>query len=185
MVKRAFLIHGWNGRPEGGWRPWLKSNLEKRGFEVCSIAMPNPSRPKSNAWIRAIAKAVGSPDSSTYLIGHSLGCIAILRYLESLPPKTRVGGAVLVAGLVQNIGMFLFDSFFSKPIDWKAINSHCKKFISINSDNDRYVPLEHGYGMKEKLGAELIIKKGMGHFSGDEGCVELPIALDAVLKLAK
>jgi len=37
MSKRVFLIHGWEGSPEEGWRPWLKKELEKRGFKViCS-----------------------------------------------------------------------------------------------------------------------------------------------------
>lgn len=33
-MKKAILIHGWEGYPEEGWRPWLKGELEKHGFEV-------------------------------------------------------------------------------------------------------------------------------------------------------
>jgi len=37
MAKRAFLIHGWAGSPDEGWRPWLKTELEKRGFRVFAL----------------------------------------------------------------------------------------------------------------------------------------------------
>ena len=40
MNRRGFLIHGWEGYPEEGWRPWLKNELEKRGFTVSVPASP-------------------------------------------------------------------------------------------------------------------------------------------------
>jgi len=33
-MKKAVLIHGWEGYPEEGWRPWLKEKLEANGFQV-------------------------------------------------------------------------------------------------------------------------------------------------------
>jgi esterase/lipase len=48
MQKRVFLIHGWEGYPEEGWRPWLKNELEKIGFTVFVPSMPNTKHPKMN-----------------------------------------------------------------------------------------------------------------------------------------
>jgi hypothetical protein len=31
--KRAILVHGWGGSPEEGWRPWLKKEFTKKGWE--------------------------------------------------------------------------------------------------------------------------------------------------------
>lgn len=31
MNKRVYLLHGWGGQPAGGFRPWLKKELEARG----------------------------------------------------------------------------------------------------------------------------------------------------------
>ena len=28
------MVHGWDGNPNNHWFPWLKKELEKRGFEV-------------------------------------------------------------------------------------------------------------------------------------------------------
>ena len=48
MSKRVFVIHGWGGYPEEGWKPWLKKELEKRGFTVFVPAMPDTEHPKMN-----------------------------------------------------------------------------------------------------------------------------------------
>jgi predicted alpha/beta hydrolase family esterase len=184
-MKRAFLIHGWEGHPEEGWRPWLRSGLEKRGFSVFIPEMPDTDHPKMNAWVNHLSETVGTPDSECYLIGHSLGCIAILRYLETLKGGQDIGGAVLVAGFSENVGIDEIASFFTTPLDWDKIKSRCRSFIAIHSDNDPYVPLKHGGIFKEKLGAEIIAKHGMKHFSGDDGITELPVVLDSILKISR
>lgn len=185
MVKKVFLIHGWEGYPEEGWRPWLKKELEKNGFNVFVPAMPNPKHPKMNAWVKYLTRIVGIPDKNCYFVAHSLGCITILRYFETLKENQEVGGVVLVAGFTSNLGYKELQSFFTKPIDWEKIISCCNKFIAIHSDNDPVVSLHYGNFFKENLGAEVIIEHNMKHFSGEDNINELPVALDSVLKLSK
>lgn len=79
MKKRVFLIHGWEGYPEEGWRLWLKKELEQRGFKVIMPAMPDTATPTMEKWVPFLTQIVGNPDEQTYFIGHSLGCITILR----------------------------------------------------------------------------------------------------------
>ena len=100
MNKRAFIIHGWDGYPQEGWFPWLKAELEQRGFTVEVPSMPHPSKPTIEDWVNHLARLVGEPDEQTYLIGHSMGCQTILRYLASLNNQ-KIGGAVLVAGFFE------------------------------------------------------------------------------------
>lgn len=178
MVKRAFLIHGWNGRPNEAWKGWLKKELEKNGFEVSAPAMPSPANPKMKEWVMRIAKLVGKADENCCLIGHSLGCVAILRYLETLD-KQKAGCAVLVAGFSYDLGIRELHDFFTKPVDWKKIKSNCRKFVAIHSDNDPYVALKQGNIFKEKLGAELIVEHNILHFSES---AKLQSALDSVLE---
>ncbi len=45
-MKRVIIVHGWEASPEGGWRPWLRKELEDRGFEVHVPAMPDTNNPK-------------------------------------------------------------------------------------------------------------------------------------------
>jgi predicted alpha/beta hydrolase family esterase len=178
-MKKAFLVHGWGGSSESSWRPWLKKELEKKGFSVSVPAMPDTEHPKMDAWVKQLAKTVGTPGKDCYFVGHSLGCITILRYLESL--KGKVGGVVLVAGFSDNLGFKEIDSFFVKPLDWEKIRSRCRRFVAIHSITDRYVPLRHGKIFRDKLGAETIVVKKMGHFSRVK---ELPVVLEAVMKIS-
>lgn len=209
MTKRVFVIHGWEGNPDEGWFPWLRQALEERGFEVCVLAMPDPDEPKIETWVPFLRKEVGQCDQHTYFVGHSMGCQAILRYLESLPeglkadgaaPTTpalrasppQAGGAVLVAPFLHLKPLALEgerDAAITKPwletpIDWHKIRSHATKFIAIFSDNDRYVPIGDAEEFREKLSAEIMILKGRGHFSGSEGVDELPEALRSLEVMA-
>ena len=188
-MKRAFLIHGWEGYPEEGWRPWLKNELEKRGFTVSVPAMPDTAHPTMDKWLRYLIKTVGTPDKNSYFVGHSLGCIAILRYLEILKEDQKVGGVILVAGFGHDLEYEGYkgelSSFFQTSIKWEKIKKHCNKFVAIHSDDDPWVPIEHNAIFKEKLGAKSIIMHSMKHFSGDDGVIELPVALDALLTIAK
>ena len=187
MTKRAFLIHGWEGYPEEGWRPWLKKELEKRGFKVFVPAMPDSAHPKMETWVPYLAEIVGVTDKDCYFIGHSLGCIAILRYLETLSQNQEVGGTVFVAGFGKDLEYPGYNgeltSFFATQIDWEKIKKHCQKFISIHSDNDQWVSIKNSDLFKKQLNAEVIIAHNMKHFSGDDGIDELPDALNAILNL--
>lgn len=190
MQKRIFLVHGWGGYPDEGWRPWLKEELEKRNFTVFVPEMPDTNFPRMNKWLPVLSSAIGDPNEQTFLIGHSLGNITILRYLESLRPEQEIGGCVFVAGFTDmniNLGETEarsdLETFFKTPVDFSKIKKHCQKFIAIHSDNDPYVDLRYGDILKKELGAEVIIKHNMRHFSGDDGITQLPIALDSILKM--
>jgi uncharacterized protein len=182
-MKKAILIHGWEGYPEEGWRPWLKNELEKQGFEVLVPAMPNSAEPKMNEWLDHLGQIITNLDENLYFVGHSLACITILRYLESLGENQKVGGVVLVAGFSSNLGFDELDTFFESKINWSKIKSSCKKFIAIHSDNDPFVSLHYADFFQDKLGAEVIIEHNKKHFSGEDGINILPSALESILKL--
>ena len=191
-MKKAFLIHGWGGSPEEGWRPWLKEKLEKKGFEVYIPSMPDTNHPKMDAWLKRLSDTVGIPDRDCYFVGHSLGCITILRYLERLKENQKIKGVVLVAGF-SDIKITVgkdettdeISTFFKTKLDFEKIKKHCDRFIAIHSDNDPYVPIKYATIFKEKLNAEIVINKNMKHFSGDEGVKELPAILEAMDKLCQ
>jgi predicted alpha/beta hydrolase family esterase len=186
MAKRAFIIHGWEQSPDHGWIPWLKKELEGKGFEVFAPAMPDTNFPKMSEWVGHLAKIVRDPDKDCYFVGHSLGCITILRYLESLGETQKVGGAVLVAGFTSHLGFEELANFFPNMVDFEKIKPHCERFVAIHSDNDPWVSVHYGKELfKEKLGAEVIVRHNMGHFSGSDGITELPDVLESVLKVSE
>lgn len=192
MKKRVFVVHRWEGGPNKDWLPWAKRELSPKGYEVHLLSMPTPEHPKIETWVPYLAKAIGEPSKNTILIGHSIGCQTILRYLESLPKGRGVAKVILVAGSGSYLtGLTDEEKLVAKPwletpIDLSTVRTKANDFVAIFSDNDPYVPLEeNAKTYKEKLGAEIIIKHNMGHFEGDDGVTELPIVLDSVLKLVK
>ncbi len=80
-MKRVIIIHGWEGKPESNWFPWLRNELEKRGVKVEVPEMPDTDHPKESEWVPHLANIIDTPDEHTVLVGHSLGGITILRYL--------------------------------------------------------------------------------------------------------
>ena len=192
MVKRVFVVHGWEGSPESDWFPWLKWELKKRKFIVEVPAMPDSDAPKIEAWINFLMKKVGKVDQETYFVGHSIGCQAILRYLEKLPGETQIGGCIFVAGWFSLQGLETQEEeevakpWLETKIDFAKIKRHTKNFVAIFSDNDPFVPYkENSKIFKEKLGAKILLEQGKEHFDG-AGCVtELPVVLAEVLTMTK
>lgn len=193
MQKRIFIIHGWDGYPEEGIFPWLKKELQNRGFNVFNPSMPDPLRPQIEAWVQCLKEQVGVPDENTILFGHSIGAQAILRYLESLPEDAKIGGAVFLAGWV-NLTNEAYEieedaeiarSWIEIPLNWDKIQSHTDKFIGIFSDDDPLVSILDAKIFERELGAKIIIEHNKEHFSGSSGIKELSSALEAVLEIIK
>lgn len=186
-MRKVYIIHGWEGYPEAGWFPWLRSKLIEQGFEVFIPAMPDSTKPTLEKWLSFIKDTVKTPDKNTFFVAHSLGCITILRYIEFLPANKLIGGAVLVAGFGHDLEYKGYkgelSSFFKTELDWKKVRVQGGKFVSISSDNDPWVPLKHNALFVKKLGAESLVMHNMLHFSGDEGFSELPEAQDAILRI--
>lgn len=189
-MKRVFIIHGWGGNPEEGWFPWLKTELEKRGFAVILPAMPDANNPKIDVWIPFLGKLVGKPDKETYFVGHSVGCQTIIRYLQTLPEGTKIGGAVLVAGwynlrnLETEEEKRIAGPWVNEPRDDKKIREVVNKSVAIFSDNDPFVIADNQRSWKELVGSKIVVEHNKGHFSGSDGVTELRSALEAVLEIA-
>jgi hypothetical protein len=190
MKKRIFIVHGWEGHPEEGWFPWLKKELEAKGFEVHVPSMPHPDTPTIGDWVAHLAKVVGESDERTYLVGHSIGCQTVIRYLESI--DTKIGGALLVAGwLLRLTGdlsaeeIEIVRPWIETPINYSKVKENCPAITCVFSDNDPFVALEKNKeAFIERLGAHVVVEHAKGHLNGEANVTELPSARDALLKIA-
>jgi uncharacterized protein len=184
-MKRAHIIHCWEGYPNYCWYPQTKKELEEKDFVVEVPEMPETDLPKLSLWLPKMVEVIGTPDEEVVLIGHSIGSVTILRYLESLSEDQRVGTVVLVAGFTHDLGFEELNNFFQTPLDLEKIKTKASRFVLIHSDDDPYVPITEGELLKEKLGAQLIVKHAMKHFSGpvdnEESCISLPDVTNAIL----
>jgi len=187
MRKRVFIIHGWEGNPSLHWIPWLKSELEKKGFQVVVPQMPNTMNPDFHSWVGYLHQVVKNPSENVFLVGHSLGCITILRFIESLKGSSKIGRAVLVAGFGHDLDYEDYkgelSSFFAIPIKWENIRKHCNKFIAIHSKDDPYVNFDNSKLFKEKLNAQTLVHGKRGHYNAKDGVTEFPELLKLIIDL--
>lgn len=187
--KRVFIVHGWDGSPQNCWFPWLKNKLEERGFVVQALSMPHPENPIIIDWVSYLSDIVGEPDKNTYLVGHSIGCQAILRYVEQL--QKPIGGIVCVAGFFRLLHLATDEEkAIAKPwletlMDCGKIKQWSGEIVAIFSDDDPDVDLGDKELFEKYLNAKTIVEHHQGHFSDDAGIKELPSALEAVLRIAE
>lgn len=176
------IVHGAYGSPSDNWIPWLQEELERLRHNVF-VPRFTTGQTLEN-WMDVIHSYDLFFDSYLVLIGHSLGATFILKKLELLGSPIRA--AFLVAGAVGNINIKKFDdinkSFFEKGFDWDKIKKSAKRFYVYHSDNDPYVPLEHGERIAQGLGVKLILVKGAGHFNEKSGYTKFDLLLDDIKK---
>jgi predicted alpha/beta hydrolase family esterase len=190
-MKRVVIVHGWGENPNESWFPWLIKELEAKGFSSIAPQLPDTEEPRIKRWVSSLAQAVGEPDEETYFVGHSMGCQAVARYLESLPEGTTAGGVLYVAGFFKRLtGLTAAEEsiaapWLQTPVDFVKVKSRAPKSIAIFSNDDPFVPLDNQSDFKEKLSSEIIVQHGMKHFNEESGCFELPVALESLLKLAQ
>lgn len=171
----------------------MKKELELKGFQVFVPQLPKSEEPRINNWVLALTEYVKNPDQNTYFIGHSMGCQAIVRYLERLADDLKIGGVIFVAGFFKRLTSLededlvkdVAAEWLGTPLDFEKVKKHCSRSTAIFSDDDPYVPLDNQDDFKNKLGSKIIIESGMGHFSGERGMLELLVARDELLTIAK
>lgn len=181
-MKKVFIIHGLDSAPNKAWRPWLMRELAKEDIYACSLPMPRGKDPICEEWVQTIKREVQS-DDEIYLVGHSLGARAVLRYLEQL--DGIVEGTVLVSGRFGKPKSDILHSFYDQSLDFDKIQKTSKNFVVIHGDNDPNVPYEDGKTLAQHLGCELITIPNGGHLSGKAQCFELPEALKALNDMMK
>jgi len=190
-MDKVYIIHGWRGSPREPMHLWMKNKLEKRNFSVVAPRMPHPENPKIESWVNKLFEIVDLNDD-VYLIGHSIGCQAVLRYIERI--NNKVNCVVLIAPwmhlneeTIEKEGgeaKEMARPWIETPIDFKKIKSHVKnQIVCLFSDNDKYVPLSNAEIFKEKLNAKIIIEKNKGHFDKENHITENKTAVNEILKI--
>lgn len=184
-MKRTFIIHSWEGAPDQVWYPWLKGELENEGFSVQVPQMPTPDVPKIGEWVPYLREIVGDVDPDTYFICHSIGCQALLRFLETLPEGKKVGAILFVAPFTNLVNLEDEESeriakpWLTKPLDWKRIRSHTSDIFCLFSTDDPWVPVSESEIFSNNLSAMTMIIENQNHFVDKQ----LPLSIDKILSL--
>ena len=183
QIKHVYVIPRWAGSSQSDWYPWLKQQLEAADQEdhchyaVHPLDMPDwsvPTLEQATTYLAELLPPERLAREQVYLVGHSVGCLAILHYLSQLCPATN--GQPRVAGVLCVAGWFSIDNPWQDILNWidAPVNYECArraipedKLIVLLSDDDPYTT---GYQQNQKLWLERLrarvhILAGRQHFS--------------------
>ncbi len=189
-MKTAIIVHGWEGSPQEPIHLWIKSKLEEREYRVFVPEMPNPEEPEINSWVEEINEFSKDLTEESVLIGHSVGCQTILRFLEKCGENVKVKKCILIAPWMNlnkeaileegEEAMEIARPWLETPLDFDKVKSHCESFVCMFSDNDPYVPLSDKEIFKNKLNAKILVLEKRAHFNPDGGVKDIPEILNFI-----
>lgn len=181
-MKKAIIIHGTKGSPEGNWFPWLGVELEKRSYQVFIPKLPTPENQSVKNWCKALDEQAPRFDENTILIGHSCGATYILHILESMQKK--VAKSIFVSGFVDRLGNEEYDelnqTFINHHFDWEKIIKNAGQITIFHGDNDPYVPANLAENFASKLKTPINYIKNGGHLNAEFGYLSFKEILECI-----
>ncbi|MFC1710967.1 RBBP9/YdeN family alpha/beta hydrolase [Patescibacteria group bacterium] len=172
-MKNALILHGTDfekvkKQRKNNWFPWLKKELEKKGYQVWLPELPVAWKPNFKRYFNFINKHKFNFNKETILIGHSSGPAVILQLLQHLPEKLKINKAILVSPFYKDEG-WNCQGLFISPFDFPKIKSKVRNIYIIHSLDDPYVKPQHAYFLQKKLDCKLYMRKKQGHFNLETG----------------
>jgi predicted alpha/beta hydrolase family esterase len=188
MATNIFIFHGTEGYPGENWFPWLKNELEQKGYNVIVPQFPSPPviPAKIDEWFAVLKDYEKFIDEETIIVGHSLGGVFTLRVLEKL--DSPIKAAVLVGAPIGVRPILNYDrdeAFSGFDFNWNKIASHAQEFIVYQSDTDPYVDIRNGQELAAKLGVDMTFVANAGHFNKPAGYTHFQDLLDKLLSILK
>lgn len=189
-MNKIYIVHCWDGTKDDGWYPWLDEKLTSENNKVFRFNMPNTANPKIGEWVSFLDQQINNLDENTYLVGHSIGCQTILRYLQ-LKDVTKIGGILLVAPWLDLLDYAIEDEesydtampWLTEKIDFEKVKKFTNNIHCIFSDNDYFVSIDQKDKFEKLLGAKTLVVSGKGHISEEDGVNELDEILDECNKM--
>lgn len=159
-MKRAVILHGTDGAPEENWFPWLKGELEQRGYEVWVPHMPNNHTPNRQVYNNFLFNSDWD-FTDNLVFGHSSGAVSVLNLLQDERcPHIKTG--VLVGSWARmddtDLDREQFKDLFPPDgFDFEKIKRKTDKLFFLHGDNDPYCPLEQAKWLADQTGSEIIV----------------------------
>ena len=174
-LEKAFIFHGTGAGKYDHWFPSIAQKLEQEGVEVCRPEFPTPEGQNLQNWLKVLDDQEIEIGEETVLIGHSTGAVFILDLLEER--ELDVEAAFLISGFTGKLDIEfdeLNETFAERDFDFKKVKDSAEVIYVFHSESDPYVPLEKAAELAPKIGANLELVAGAGHFNTESGYTEFP-----------
>lgn len=169
-MKRAVILHGTDGAPTHNWFPWLKQQLESKGYEVWVPLLPNNHTPDRRVYNDFLFNS-GWDFTDNLVIGHSSGAVTVLNLLmDDRCPKIGLG--VIVGAWYQSADPWTppdqFKSLFPESgFDFNKIKAKSGNLVYMHGENDPYCPLEQAKWLAKQTNSEIVVVPN-GHHLGSK-----------------
>jgi len=174
-MKKVLILHGWFATPKNDWYPWVKKQLELKGYDVFTPQLADKDKPTFGRWKQCALRS-SFLDKDTIVIGHSLGAILGLKLAE----EYRFLKLITVSGWDFWDLTPEHKTFFKTLINHKKIMKNVSKRVVIHSDNDPFVTATIAEEFSKRLRAKFVLIPGKGHFIEKNGVVRFPELLKYV-----
>lgn len=162
---RIVLVPRWGGDASSDFYPWLEGSLD-RPLQVAEL--DRPDAPTIAGCVASLERALGADPESVVLVGHSVGCQAVVHYLAAVEPGARVAGALFVAGWwwVDEPWETIQPWLDARP-DTERARAAAGRSITLLSDNDPFTAdhAKNAASWRQRMGAEVRMVPGAEHFN--------------------
>lgn len=180
-----YVIHGYTSSSKSEWFPWLKEQFKEKNIKVYIPDMPDSDDPHLEPWLEHLRKNIVTVDENTIFIGHSLGCVTILRYI--LEKNIKIKGAIFVSGFINENPMKKqtegLQEFMEGDLDISRIKNLIPSMTVITAVDDDIVPTKATQKLAQALDAHLIVLEEGKHFIARDGYTDFPILLNKIKEL--
>ena len=139
-----YLIPRWAGTIHSDWYDWMVLEIKlKFHVEIHRFEMPDWDQPDISKSIQFLESEISELNENTYFIGHSVGCQAILRFIDQqlkVNKNLKIGGFLFVAGWfeVDKPWLSLKPWMKIENVDFHGISQQINFKKVLISDNDPF-----------------------------------------------
>jgi len=174
-----YVVHGYTANSEANWYPNLKCQLESENIAVHIFDMPSPHAPVEKEWLNFLERRITNFDDKSIFIGHSLGCVAILRFLED-KNTDNIESLFLVSGFVEESPIPELAEFMKEEIDYSKFIETIKNRVVVSAVDDDIVPYPYSEVLAKKLNAKLKLLETGKHFIDRDDFTSFPYLINLI-----
>jgi predicted alpha/beta hydrolase family esterase len=187
MIERIVIVPRWGGGPNNDWYPWMRGELGRSHprVRVDVLELPNRNAPVIEQCVATLEAELGNDLSAlagTLLLGHSVGCQALMRYLAEQPESSDPEA---VPELLCVAGWWTIDEpwpairpWIDSPIALQRLRANTGAVTVLLSDDDPFTAdwRSNESTWVQRIEAEVRVIVGGRHFNGEHE----PAVLDLI-----
>lgn len=174
--KKIYIVHGYKASPNDHWFPWLSRKLQLAGHSSKRVMLAESGQPNFESWQKFLSLQIPHLDEDTIIVAHSLGCLAVLHYLNERFKTTgeKIKAGIFVAGFKAPLASTPeLNTFIQQAkLDSALLQRHMPLAFSFLSSNDPIVPPPLSVQLGHFLNAQIYEVKQAGHFMQENGYTE-------------